>query len=447
MHAGPTDPPPTLGSVTRQWFPLALSWLCMALELPLVSAVISRLPSPDVQMAAVGSIAFPIALLIEGPVVMLLSASTALCRDRVSYLRVRRYALVMGMVLSAVHALVCLPALYDPIVHRLIDAPPAVARAAHPALWALIPWTLAIAYRRFHQGILIRTGRGQHVTQGTLLRLLTDCATLGLCSHFQVPGALTAGLALSGGVIAEALYVGVLVRPVLRLLPERDPGRHAPLDLRSFLGFYIPLALSPILGFLVMPIGAAAMARMPFSLESMAIWQVLHGVVFLPRSLALAYNEVVIRVSEDPRALPILMRFTRILGTCVTAALAVLALTPLGAHLLQRVFDLTPRMADLGLLALMLSIPQPGWMAGQSLHLGLLVSHRRTTAVTQSMLVFLVAASVLLAIATRIAHQPGLLYVAGAFTLAGYVQVLFLAWRSLGLRREILAGEPATPGH
>ncbi|MEZ5975237.1 MAG: hypothetical protein R3E96_10465 [Planctomycetota bacterium] len=106
----PHRSPPTLGSVTRQWFPLALSRLCMALELPLVSAVISRLPSPDVQMAAVGSIAFPIALLIEGPVVMLLSASTALCRDRVSYLRVRRYALVMGMVLSAVHALVCLPA-------------------------------------------------------------------------------------------------------------------------------------------------------------------------------------------------------------------------------------------------------------------------------------------------------------------------------------------------
>ena len=41
----------------------------MAMELPAVSAVIARLDNPEVHLAAYGSIAFPLAVLIEGPII------------------------------------------------------------------------------------------------------------------------------------------------------------------------------------------------------------------------------------------------------------------------------------------------------------------------------------------------------------------------------------------
>src|SRR5690242_18772428 len=46
--------PLTGGEVLATWWPLAASWLLMGLELPMVSAVLARLPHPTVSLAAYG---------------------------------------------------------------------------------------------------------------------------------------------------------------------------------------------------------------------------------------------------------------------------------------------------------------------------------------------------------------------------------------------------------
>ena len=62
----------TLGLVLATWWPLAASWLLMGIEMPLVTAVMGRLPDETVQLAAYGGVFFPISLAIEAPVIMLL---------------------------------------------------------------------------------------------------------------------------------------------------------------------------------------------------------------------------------------------------------------------------------------------------------------------------------------------------------------------------------------
>jgi hypothetical protein len=47
------------------WWPLAASWILMSLELPALSAVIARLPNPDINLAAYGGVVFPLALIFE----------------------------------------------------------------------------------------------------------------------------------------------------------------------------------------------------------------------------------------------------------------------------------------------------------------------------------------------------------------------------------------------
>jgi Na+-driven multidrug efflux pump len=129
------------------------------------------------------------------------------------------------------------------------------------------------------------------------------------------------------------------------------------------------------------------------------------------------------------------MKFTRLLGVGNTLLIAVFALSPWGSALFQVLFDMPPILASLGAMGLLLSLPQPGLLASQSLHLGLLVGHGRTRDVTVSMAIYLVVAGICLQLSVQHATHQGLLYVAGCFSIATVAQVLFLAWRSLPLRR------------
>ena len=81
----------------------------------------------------------------------------------------------------------------------------------------MTPWTWSIAYRRFHQGVLIRFGRSKAITIGTFIRLATDLVVLGTGFLIHtIPGIVVATSAVAMGVIAEAIYIGLVVRPVLR---------------------------------------------------------------------------------------------------------------------------------------------------------------------------------------------------------------------------------------
>ena len=80
----------TQGRIFRFWLPLAATWLMMAVEGPFLAAVIARLAEPVYNLAAYG-VAFSLALVVEAPVIMLMSAATALARNRLSYVRLRTF--------------------------------------------------------------------------------------------------------------------------------------------------------------------------------------------------------------------------------------------------------------------------------------------------------------------------------------------------------------------
>ena len=56
-------------TVVKTWWPLAASWLLMGMEVPALSAVIARLPDPEINLAAYGGVVFPLALLVESPII------------------------------------------------------------------------------------------------------------------------------------------------------------------------------------------------------------------------------------------------------------------------------------------------------------------------------------------------------------------------------------------
>ena len=184
----------------------------MSVEQPLVGAVIARQADPTVHLAALGGLVFPLSLIIEAPIIMLLAASTALSRDRQAYGLIYRFMLASGFLLTLLHALLAFTPLFDLVVVGLLNPPAEVVEPARWGLMMMLPFTWSIAYRRFHQGLLIRHGRSLAVSVGTVVRLLALVTGVLVGLRLGLPGIVVGTMGIAAGVLTEAAFIGWQVR-------------------------------------------------------------------------------------------------------------------------------------------------------------------------------------------------------------------------------------------
>lgn len=433
--AAPDDNTPiTLRRVTQTWWPLATSWLLMGFELPLLSAVVARLEAPKIHLAAYAGVVFPLALVIESPIVMLLAASTALSRDQSAYRKLRRFMHRAGALLTALHVLIAFTPLYDVVAAGIIGAPAEVIEPARVGLMIMTPWTWSIAFRRFHQGVLIRFGRTRAVGFGTLVRLIVNVSILAAGYVIGiVPGIIVATSAVAAGVLAEAVYVGMVVKPVLRSELAAAPAAAIPLTTRAFARFYVPLALTALLSLISQPIGTAATSRMPRPLDSLAVWPVVHGLLFITQSVGIAFNEVVVTLIGKPGATVALRRFTAILALGTMAFLLLVAATPLAPLWFGVASGLPPALAAMAERSLWLALPLPALAAVESWYQGALVHHHRTRGITEAVALFLLGNAVLLGAGIAWGGAAGLYVSLAAFAVSGGLQTIWLRRRTRDL--------------
>lgn len=412
------------------WWPLAASWLMMAFEVPAVSAVVARLADPTVHLAAYGGVVFPLALLVEAPIIMLLSASTALSRDWESYVRLRRFTFWASTALTVIHVLIAATPLYGFVVGSLMNAPMEVREPARWGLLIMTPWTASIAFRRFQQGVLIRSGRSKLVGVGTGVRLCSNLLILGIGYAIgSLPGIVVGASAVAVGVMAEAFFIAIVVRPdLIRLQKVVSPD--PPLAFRAFLSFYVPLAMTSFITLFTHPILSSGMARMPNPLESLAAWPVVTGLLFAFRSSGFAFNEVVVASLDRPGASAALVRFATLLALWTTSLLALLAATPLGWFWFNGVSGLPRDLAELGVNGLWIALLLPSLSVFQSWFQGRLVHGHRTRGISEAVLFTFLTIITVLALGAAYGKITGLYVSLAAMTLGGLLQLSWLAWRS-----------------
>ncbi len=410
----------------------------MGIEQPAIAAVVARLPEPEVGLGAYGSVVFPLALLIEAPIIMLLAASTELSRDQESYARLRAFTRWAGAGLTGLHVLLAATALGPWIIGALLSVPPEVSEAARPGLWLMIPWTWAIASRRTGQGLLIRYGHSRWVGVGTGVRLLASATVLATGYGWgTISGVVIGTAALSLGVLAEAVFIGVLAwRVAQRELPETDPD-HPPLTPRRFLSFYAPLALTPIIILAIQPVGTAAISRMPAIVASLAVWPVVIGLGFVVQSVGVAYNEVVVALLGRPGSHEGLYRFALKLAGVLTAIWVVFSFTPLSRLWFVHVAGLSPPLVEMAVVSMVIASPLPATRVLQSWYQGLLVSARKTAPITEAVVVFGMGCGVVLGIGVAWQGAEGVYWALAGYTAGRIVQTVWLVARCrlLGLGR------------
>lgn len=370
------------------WMPLAATWLMMSVEGPFLASIIARLAEPKYNLAAYG-IAFSFALVIESPIIMLLSAATELVNDYQSFMKLRNFTYVVNTVLTAVYIIFIIPPIFYFIAEKIIGLPDEVAHLTHIASIILIPWPGAIGYRRFYQGILIKYNYTKRVSYGTVVRLVSMAVTaVTLFTFFDLPGVVVGAVSLSVAVVSESIASRFMTVNLIKQIRESESSGEDNLSYRSIIKFYYPLALTSVMALGVHPIVTFFLGQSRMSLESLAVMPVVNSLVFIFRSVGLSYQEVGIAlIGKKAEGYKKLRNFAFFGGISAASTLLLIGLTPLSDFWLFDVSGLTKELADFASLPVIIMGIMPALTFLISFQRAVLVHERRTTQITYATII------------------------------------------------------------
>ena len=411
----------------------------MSVEGPYLSAIVARLVDPVPNLAAFG-VAFTLAWLAESPIIMLLTASTALVKDRASFLAFRRFATRLNGAVTAALLVLVLPPVFRFVSEWLLALLPEVARLA-----LLVPWPAAIGYRRFYQGVLVRNRMTRRVAYGTVVRLGTMSATAAaLATSVRLPGALIAAAALSFGVVAEAAASRFMARHlVARLLSES--GDAAPPTQPELARFYLPLALTSMISMTTAPLLTFFMSHGPNPVPSLAAWPVVSALVFLFRSGGVGFQETSVALSgEAGENVPAVRRTGALLGAGASLLLAAVAFSPLLGLWYGVVVGLGPELIPVAVVPTRILVLLPALEYALSFLRSRWVLARQTRPVTMATALEAFGLLSTMTVLVLAARLPGTIAAALALLLGRLAACAFLAGlgRTARARRAFASARP-----
>ncbi|MBK7134628.1 MAG: hypothetical protein IPH69_17970 [Bacteroidales bacterium] len=408
------------------WSPLALTWLMMALEQPILIAFIARLNDAKFNLAAFG-IAGSFAMLIESPIIMLLSASTALVTGRNSYRKLKKFTDILNAAITVIHLIVIIPPVFNFIAIDMMEVPENVAKLAYTALVIFLPWSASIGYRRFYQGILIRKGLTRMVTYGTLVRI-SVITIVGLLLYLAgLPGASVGAAAMSAAVLLEAIATRIMVSRALKEVLDTNDPENSDLSMREVTRFYTPLAMTSVLSMGVHPFVTFFLSRSYMAVESLAALEVVGSLVFIFRSVGLSFQEVNIALlGRGKHNFDIMRSYAVSLGIIVTLLISVVAFTPLADLWFLNISGLSQELADLSYLPLRIMILMPALTLLMSFQRSTIVLGGKTGPISVSTAIELIVIVFVLFICIALFNMIGVVAAAIAFLAGRVISSLYL---------------------
>ncbi|PIE90779.1 MAG: hypothetical protein CR997_03910 [Acidobacteria bacterium] len=366
------------------WYPLLLTWLMMAVEGPYLAAIIARLPQEKYNLAAFG-VSFALALVIEAPVIMLMSAAIALIKGSQSFKRLSQFTWALNIGVIVLNLLVLIPVIFNWIAMDLLQLEKPIADLVYATSLALLPWAPAIGFRRFYQGLLIQAHQTRKVTAGTVFRLVAMGVSAWALARFSpLPGAVIGGLALSVGVLAEAIATRILVHQVKRdILQTKDPVSIP--SYAEIFHFYLPLALTSLIGLSVRPAIVFFMGQSRMALETLAVLPVINSLLFIFSAIGLSFQEVgVALMGEHLQHKRKIHQFAVMLSCMVTLGFLMITFTPMSNLWFEDISGLSTELTEFAILPAKLMILMPWLSVYLSYQRALMVNLKTTKYVSRA---------------------------------------------------------------
>jgi progressive ankylosis protein len=279
----------------KQFLPLSLSDVSMALGDPLTTTTLAHLPDTRSNLAAVG-VAKTIAIFCESPIIMLLHASNALAPSQASRRALWKFTLIASGGMSLLLALATIPAVFRIVGEGWLGVVPILSDRVRLIMTIAILWPFAIGWRRYFQGLLIHSGQSHAVAQAGIIRLLVVIGILAGGFWLQISGAVVAAMSLVWGVIAEAVAATYLAQKCgATQLPELRSRSDLPGDLAGVWKFYAPLGGTMLLVWGARSALVGVVARAVDGEIALAAWPASWGLVLVVANSTRMVQQVIIR--------------------------------------------------------------------------------------------------------------------------------------------------------
>jgi len=379
----------------------------MSVEGPFLSALIARLDEPKYNLAAYG-VAFALALIIEAPVIMMMSASTALVKDSHSFHKLRGFTFMLSGGLTLLMLLLVIPFNFYFITEDLIGLPTKVAELTHIATIILLPWPGAIGYRRFCQGILIRNNMTRRVAYGTIIRLTTMLLTAIVFFTFtNVSGVVVGASALSMAVVAEAIASRLMTAGIINKISQ-IPSLNGRMSYEEVFHFYYPLALTSLLSMGVQPLVTFFVGKSVMALESLAVLPVITSFVFIFRAFGLSYQEVIIaKMDKDKFNFVPLRNYALILAGSLSTILLIIAFSPLSDFWFMNISGLSKTLSDFSKTPLQIMAIIPALTVWISFQRAILVNKNNTGLITRGTAIEFIMITIVMYVTVNLFSLPG----------------------------------------
>ena len=278
--------------ILQQWFPILAVWFLMALDLAVASSIVARGVDSEINLAAF-NISFALSVLVESPIIMMLVVSIKLVEGKHSFLLLRKFCYSLNLLLTLIMIFLLTPWVFNLWIFYLLGLEKEVSDLVYSCLSFFVLWPAMIGYRRFYQGLIIKTGQNKKLIYGTLVRLVTLASfSFYLLNYTMWQSAEIASFSINLALVFEACAVRFFARKSILII--RDWGDNESLTYKNIYTFYSPLVLTAVISLSTQPIANLSAAYGVNPLKSLAVLPVINTFVFIFKAIAISYQEVII---------------------------------------------------------------------------------------------------------------------------------------------------------
>lgn len=364
----------------KQFIPLSLTDMAMALGEPVRNYAVASLPNSGLNLASFG-IAKSLANFFEAPIIMVLHASNALAKDGESSKKFLRFTLVLSMLLAGLFLCLSIPSIFEFIATKIFDLSVEVSDTTRQIIYFIFSFPFIIGWRRYFQGLLIQQKKNKVIAHAALVRLFFVIVIPLLGMQLSWSGLSCAIGSLMGGLLVESLYITYYC---LRFHSFDEVQTHReeslPRTYSEISNYYFPLGYSMIV---IWGTRALLIFLLSFAVDSkiaLPLWPIIWGIVLVISNGTRMIQQVYIS-SKDDFSVAAIKMFCFSVAMVFTLLLVLLVLTPWGKSLLAISMGELVEHKSLVLTCLGYFLFFPGLTALQNILQGELIIQNKTKGV------------------------------------------------------------------
>ncbi len=380
--------------------PLAVTSMLMMTTNSFFNAALSRLPSPEIYIAAF-ALARSLLHIFESPLFMMRQAVSTLVFDARSYSRVKRFFLLLTLLTVTVMGILVLTGSVNWIYENIFGVEERVLQETVKILSIFMFFPAAVGFRNFLQGVAVKINKTILFTVSTSCSLIYVLLLILLVERLDfLPGAVFAGLMFLTAVTLEGLVIFIGIKFTQKDIPakiekmnrvKKEGNINYKLNYGYIFRFFFPLIITSFITMSVTPLVNIGLARSVEPEITISAYAVAWSLGWLLLSPGFMYHQLMINYYDKSKEkVESLKKFGFLLGLIISIIMILTAFSDLGYFVINNLIGASDRVTALSLDLLKLIVLFVPLLITREFCWGILIKENRTRFVRNGKLINLI---------------------------------------------------------